>query len=209
MNWTQNLPFNWFDVFVVIMILIGYTRGKKHGMSQESLAVVKWIAVVIVGAIAYEPLGLFIAENARIGKLLSFILAYAIAAGVISLVFVYINRTLGEKLKGSDTFGKGEFYLGMPAGMVRFACAVVVILALLNARYYTTAEIKAMNKFQNDNYGSNFFPTLSSIQDDVFTGSFVGKNVKEHLSFLLIKPTAPARSTKAPATVKRREAGFN
>jgi uncharacterized membrane protein required for colicin V production len=203
------MPFNWFDVFVVIMIMIGYTRGKKHGMSQESLAVIKWIAVVIVGAITYEPLGLFIAETARLGKLFSFILAYGIAAGVIALVFTFVNRTLGEKLKGSDTFGKGEFYLGMPAGMLRFACAVLVLLAFLNARYYTTAEVKAMAKFQNDNYGSNFFPTLSSIQDDVFKGSFVGKNVKEHLSFLLIKPTAPAHAGKAPTTVKRREAGFN
>jgi hypothetical protein len=75
----------------------------------------------------------------------------------------------------------------------------------LNARYYSAAEVKAMTKFQNENYGSNFFPTLSSVQEDVFTKSFVGTQVKEHLSFLLIKPTAPSPSlSKAPATVKRK-----
>ena len=184
------------------MLAIGYARGKKNGMSQESLAVLKWAALVGVSAIAYEPLGLQLATTLQIGKLFAFILAYCVTALVIVLAFVFINRTIGEKLKGSDTFGKAEFYLAMPAGMLRFACIVLVFLALLNARYYTTAEVREMTKYQNDNYGSNFFPTLSSIQDDVFMGSFIGKQVKANLSFLLIKPTAPV-PTKAPATVKR------
>ena len=216
MNWTANLswikdlPFNWFDVAVVLLIMIGYTRGKKHGMSQESLAVLKWICVVVVAAIVYEPLGMWFADTLKIGKLFGFILAYSIVALLVAAVFVFLNRTIGEKLKGTDTFGRAEFYLAMPAGMLRFACAVLVFLALLNARYYTTAEVKAMAKFQDDNYGSNFFPTLSSVQDDVFRNSLVGKQVKQHLGFLLIKPTAPLPSTKAPATVKRRrDAGFN
>lgn len=208
MNWTANLPFNWFDIAVVIMLVIGYTRGKKHGMSQESMAVLKWVILVVVAAIAYEPLGMFLADTLKIGKLLAFLLAYSLAAGVVVGVFVYLNRTVGEKLKGSDTFGKAEFYLAMPAGVLRFACVVLALLALLNARYYTTAEVKAMAKFQNDNYGSSFFPTLSSVQDDVFMKSFTGKQVKAHLGFLLIKPTAPLPSRAAPATVKRKDAGF-
>ncbi|MEK7781851.1 MAG: CvpA family protein [Verrucomicrobiota bacterium] len=208
MNWTGNLPFNWFDVAVVLMLAAGYARGKKHGMSQESLAMLKWIALVVVSAIAYEPLGLWAADTLKIGKLFAFVLSYSLVATIIAVAFVFINRTLGEKLKGSDTFGKAEFYLAMPAGMLRFACIVLAVLALLNARYYTTAEVKAMTKYQDDNYGSNFFPTLSSMQDDVFTKSFVGKQVKEHLSFLLIKPTSPVPTRKGPATVKRKEAGF-
>ena len=209
MNWTGNLPFNWFDLAVVLMLVVGYTRGKKNGMSQESLAVLKWVALVVVTAIAYEPLGLWAASTLKIGKLFAFLLSYCLVASVILCAFVFINRTLGEKLKGSDTFGKAEFYLAMPAGMLRFSCITLVLLALLNARYYTTAEVKAMNKYQNDNYGSNFFPTLSSVQDDVFMKSFLGKQIKEHMSFLLIKPTAPVPARKgAPATVKRKEAGF-
>jgi len=208
MNWSGNMPFNWFDVAVVLMLAVGYSRGKKHGMSQESMAVLKWVSLVIVAAIAYEPLGLWVADTLKIGKLFAFIIAYSVIALAVVLVFVFLNRTVGEKLKGSDAFGKGEFYLAMPAGMLRFACIVFVFLALLNARYYTTAEIKAMTKYQDDNYGSNFFPTLSSVQDDVFMRSFVGKQVKQHMSFLLIKPTAPLPTKSAPATVKRREAGF-
>lgn len=204
MNWSGDLPFNWFDVAVVLMLAVGYSRGKKHGMSQESMAVLKWVALVIIAAIAYEPLGVWAADILGTGKLFAFILSYVTIALAVVLVFVLLNRSVGEKLKGSDTFGKGEFYLAMPAGMLRFACIVFVFLALLNARYYTTAEVREMTKYQNDNYGSNFFPTLSSMQDDVFMRSFVGKQVKEHMSFLLIKPTAPLPTRSIPATAKRR-----
>lgn len=198
-----NLPFNWFDVAVLLMVMIGYTRGRKRGMSVESISMVMWIVIAIVSAIAYEPLGLMIDSYAKLGKLTSFLIAYTIIALGIALAFSYVKQTLGKKLTGSDAFGKSEYYLGIPAGMVRFACVVMVFLALLNARYYSIAEIKAQTKYDLDNYGSSFFPHLYSVQDDVFRKSFVGSNVKKHLDFLLIKSTN-GHGVSAPV-VKRKE----
>lgn len=204
MNFSGNLPFNWFDLFVVIMIFAGYVRGRKNGMSQETLPSIKWLVLLLICAISYEPLGTLFADLLHVGKLFGYLLAYATVAGIITLLFVLLSRTLGEKLKGSDTFGKGEFYLAMPAGMLRFTCIVLVILAVLNARYYTTSEVRAAQKYQNDNYGSNFFPSLYAVQDDVFIRSMIGKQVKEHLSFLLIKPTSPVGSATATTAAARR-----
>ena len=48
-----------------------------------------------------------------------------------------------------------------------------------------------MENFQNDVYGSNFFPGLHSAQSVVFEQSLMGPWIKENLAFLLIKPTAP------------------
>jgi uncharacterized membrane protein required for colicin V production len=196
MNFNGQIPFNWFDVVVFLTLLIGYKRGQARGMSQESLSVLKWIGIVIVAAIAYEPLGLWISTAAQLSRLLSFVIAYAAIAAVVALVFILISSSLGEKLKGSDAFGKAEFHLGKPAGMLRFLCILLALLALLNARYYSTAEVRAATKYQNDNYGSNFFPTLSSIQDGVFRESFLGKQAKEHISFLFIKPTPATGSSQ-------------
>ena len=193
------MPFNWFDIVVCLMLFAGYKRGQARGMSQESFTVMKWLAIVILAAIGYEPLGLWISTMATLSKLTSFMIAYAANAGVVALIFVFLTGSLGEKLKGSDAFGKSEFYLAKPAGMLRFLCIVLALLALLNARFYSTAEVNAMNKFQNDNYGSSFFPTLCSIQDGVFKDSFLGKQAKEYISFLFIKPT--------PATGNRQTAG--
>jgi hypothetical protein len=63
--------------------------------------------------------------------------------------------------------------------------------ALLNARAYSTQEVSKAVAFQNDVYGSNFFPELYAVQAEVFKESFTGKYIKEYASFLLIKPTAP------------------
>lgn len=202
---TANLPFNWFDVVVLILLLVGVRSGRKHGMSQEVMFVFTWLALVIVCGIAYEPLGLWLASTTGLGKLLAFVVAYALTAAFVALVFVFLNRVIGERLKGSDTFGKAEYYLAMPAGMLRFACIILAFLALLNARLYQSYEIKAMTKFQNDNYGSQFFPTLQSIQADVLEQSLVGSQAKKHLSFLLIKPTAPVAPGTPTQQVRRKE----
>ena len=200
-----NLPFNWFDIAVVILLVVGIRSGRKHGMSQEVMFMLNWVALVLVCGIAYEPLGLWLAVTVGMGKLLAYVLAYALTAGAVALVFVFLKRVIGERLKGSDMFGKAEYYLAMPAGMLRFACIIVAFLALLNARLYQTYEIKAMTKFQDDNYGSQFFPTLQSVQSDVLEQSLVGSQAKKHLSFLLIKPTAPLAPGAATQQVKRKE----
>lgn len=202
MNANGNLPVNWFDIFVLLMLLIGYTRGKKNGMSQESLAMLKWIAVMLIPAIAYEPLGLWLATTAQLGKLTAYLTAYAISALVVALIFILVTGPLAARLKGSDAFGKSEFYLAMPAGMLRFACIVIVLLAFLNARYYSTAEVRASKKYDQDNYGSSFFPHLYAIQDDVFKNSFVGSQIHKHLDFLLIKPTPAILGPSAPTQRK-------
>jgi len=204
MNIAQ-LPFNWFDIVVLILLLVGIQSGRKHGMSQEVMFVLNWVALVLVCSIAYEPVGLWLAAAAGMGKLLAFVLAYLGTATAVALVFVVLRRVIGSKLTGSDTFGKAEYYLAMPAGMLRFACIILAFLALLNARFYQTSEVKAMAKFQDDNYGSQFFPTLQSLQQDVFQDSFVGSQTKKHLSFLLIQPTAPIFEGKAVMSPKRRE----
>jgi uncharacterized membrane protein required for colicin V production len=202
---TATLPFNWFDIAVLILLLVGFRCGRKHGMSQEVMFMLTWVALVLLCGIAYEPLGLWLASTVGMGKLLAYVLAYALTAAFVALVFVVLKRVIGEKLKGSDTFGKAEYYLAMPAGMVRFACIIIAFLSLLNARLYHTSEIKAAKKYNDENYGGSFWPTPQSVQADVFEHSFVGSHAKKHLSFLLIKPTAPSAPGAPTQQVKRRE----
>ncbi len=187
----DNLPFNWFDIAVALLLLIGLQRGRKRGMSEEFLTMLNWVALVLVCSIAYEPIGSWLASITPFSLLFCYIVAYAVTAMVVASVFLLVKRSLSGKLIGSDAFGRGEYYLGMPSGMLRFACILLAGLALLNARLYRAEEIKAMTKFQNDNYGSQFFPTLQTLQEQVFAKSLIGPQIKTYLAFLLIKPTFP------------------
>jgi len=185
----DKLPFNFFDFVLLAVLVAGVLRGRKHGMSEELLGLLKWIAILIVCALAYEPIGKLFVGSFTL--LFCYVMAYLTAGLVVLIVFAGIKRALGGKLLGSDIFGKAEYYLGMGSGLVRFTCMLLAALALLNARYFSPAEVKAMENFQNDVYGSNFFPTLHSVQSAVFERSLLGPWIKENLSFLLIKPTEP------------------
>jgi len=187
----DNMPFNVFDFILVAVLVAGVLRGRKHGMSEELLGLLTWLAILVVCALAYEPLGQFLTQTSPFGLLASYIMAYLTAGLIILMIFSGVKRVLGGKLLGSDIFGKAEYYLGMASGLVRFICMLLVALALLNARLFNPVEVKAMEAFQNDVYGSNFFPTLHTVQSTVFERSLLGPWIKDNLSFLLIKPTAP------------------
>jgi len=197
----EKLPFNWFDVAIPIVLLVGIRQGRKNGLSVELLGTFKWLAIVFGCALAYGPVAGFITGSSTVFSLLSAnLMAYSAAAMLIAAFFGFMRKGVNGKLIGSDVFGQGEFYLGMVAGMVKFTCIMFAVLALLNARYYAPAEIKASLKYQNDVYGSNFFPTLQSVQSQVFEKSFVGPWIKKQLSWLLIRPAAPQ-----PAQLARKD----
>ena len=56
----------------------------------------------------------------------------------------------------------------MGSGLVRFSCMLLAALALLNARYFSPTEVRAMEKYQDDVYGSDFFPTPALAAGDGF-----------------------------------------
>ena len=152
----------------------------------------KWVVLIFAAGLAYQPMGQWLITVAPFSKLFAYILCYLVAAGAVASLFLLVKRGTRGKIAGSDAFGKGEYYLGMPAGMVRFSCILIAGLALLNARQYRSEEIKARLDYQLDNYGSDFFPGLQVAQSQVFEQSFLGPHIKKHLSFLLITPTQPA-----------------
>ncbi|HKI68931.1 MAG TPA: CvpA family protein [Verrucomicrobiae bacterium] len=184
-----KVPFNWFDMALIALLVAGIFRGRKRGMSVEFLTVLKWLFVVFGASALYQPLGDVIYSSNIFSQLFSYIVAYLGIGLVILGLFALFSRSLGGKLLGSDFFGSAEYPLGMTAGLIRVACVIVAVLALLNARAFTPAEIKAEQKYQNDNYGSDFFPTLHSVQSDVFERSLTGPWIKKNLGFVLIKPT--------------------
>ncbi len=199
----MKLPFNLFDLVLLAILIGGLVRGRKHGFSVELLSVLKWVTLLLVCAVVYGPAGMAAAEFGSFDLLSAYLLAYLGTALAVFLVFSIIERRVGPKLAGSDIFGHAEYYLGMGSGIVRFACMLLVALALLNARGFSPAELKAMDEFQVNNYGSAVFPTLHSLQVEVFDNSLAGSWIKQDLRFLLISPTqtnqrvAPATETAA------------
>src|SRR2546429_2297903 len=108
----DKLPVNLFDFALVAVLVVGVFRGRKHGMSEELLGLLKWLAILVVCALGYQPLGkMFARSTFSLG--FGHLMAYVAAALVVVALFSGIKRRLGGKLLGSDLFRKAGYYLGI------------------------------------------------------------------------------------------------
>ena len=202
---------SWVDLLTLALVIAGVCRGRKRGMSEELLDLIKWLLTVVIAGRLYQPLGRVLAESTVFSLLACYVAVYCGLIIVIKLLFAVIQRTAGQKLVGSDVFGSGEYYLGMVAGAIRFACIFFVALAFLNARQFSAEEVAAEAKYQQENFGDIRFPTLNGLQTAVFQLSLTGKFVRQHLHPLLIKSTAPETKSLAgnDSVVRGRERRFD
>ena len=190
MAFFETLHVNWVDFLVMLILLVGIVRGRKRGMSEELLDVVKWLLIVVVGAYVYEPLGELLSNLTVFSRLFCFVTVYMLVIAGFVAGFSFLRPHLGSKLIGSDVFGNGEYYLGMAAGLFRYTCIILVLLALLNARYFSPEEIRQENAYQEANFGSIRFPTLATLHAAVLDNSLSGSVARTYLPSLLIRSTA-------------------
>ncbi len=210
--WYENLSFNWFDAALVAVLGVGYWRGRKHGMSREVVPASMWLTVVLVAGFGHQILGQWLVTSGLAGKIFGELAKYVSVSCylLISLLiftgFSFLAKRYREKITGSNTFGSWEYYLGMTAGMIRYACMLMFGLALLNAPYYSAAEIAADQAYKARWYGGgekgfsgDFIPTMADVQTAVFKKSFTGAFIQNDVGFLLIHngPVTPRKTASA------------
>jgi uncharacterized membrane protein required for colicin V production len=186
----KNLPISWVDLVTIAVLVVGFIRGRKRGMSEELLDVFQWLLAVFIAGLAYDPFGDILFNYINFFSLLvSRILAYILIVIGVQVFFIILKRVVGEKLVGSDLFGRLEYYLGMIAGMLRFACMLFIVYALVHSREYTQEERDEQAKDQERDFGTITLPSWSSLQEEIFKRSISGQFVHKHLKNQLIKPT--------------------
>jgi uncharacterized membrane protein required for colicin V production len=187
----KDFSLSWVDFAVVLLLFVGLWRGRKRGMSEELLDIIKWALIVVLAGIGYQPVAQLVLSFTKVFGVLSlYVTTYMGLALIITIVFSIIRKQVGAKLIGSDAFGSAEYYLGMLAGLFRYACIMIVGMSFLHAPLYTPEQIKANIKYQEYNFGTTFFLTVPDLQQQVFKGSLAGKFADEYLQIVLITPTA-------------------
>jgi uncharacterized membrane protein required for colicin V production len=207
----NSVGFNWFDIVVVVVLGFGLFRGRRNGMAKELLPWLEWLVLVPVCGLCHPMLAGVIAGFLP-DPLWNRLLAYLALTLAVFFVFMILKRLLAEKLVKSDFFKGSEYYLGMMAGLVRYACVLIFLLALLNARTYKPAEIAQITAYDEKNFGGglfagNYFPHLFQVQAAVFKESFIGPRIKDNLGMLLINtagvgPGQPGKGAPEPPKPK-------
>lgn len=202
---THGLPFNWFDMAVVVVLGFGLFRGRRNGMAKELLPLFQWVVLVLVCGLGYAMLAGLLSGFLH-DPLWNCIVAYLALALAVFIVFVVLKQRLAEKLVKSDLFKGGEYYLGMLSGMIRYGCILLFALALLNAPVYTLAQIVEQRVRDQNNFGGgpgsgfagNYFPHVCTVQQSVFKESFLGPRIKDDLGQLLIETDQSGASGAPP-----------
>jgi uncharacterized membrane protein required for colicin V production len=200
-----DLFFNWFDLVAVAFLALGVVVGRKRGMSMELLAVLQWLLIIIVGALAYDPLGRVFVDVTGLNAVFCFISAYLLVAVGMKLLFVVLKRMSGEKLLGSDTFGGYEYYFGMAAGGLRYLCILLFLLAVLHAPQISDAELDKQLKAQKEDLGGIYFPPFGSIQRSIFKRSLTGTSADRHLHGQLINVSYAGSGQKTETIYRARQ----
>jgi uncharacterized membrane protein required for colicin V production len=216
-----NLPFNWFDITLLAILIFGLWRGRRNGMSREFIPTTQWILIVAGGGLASIPAAHYLTQWGVTGQLMGLVKAvfekqatergvglvcsYLFIAMVITILVSIIKRKLKTKIEGSNAFGNSEYYLGMISGMIRFACITIFALALLNGPHYSQAEATARvaadrKTFGADLYAGSYFPHIFNVQEEVFKKSLTGPYIKTGLSAILLEDGfgEPAKKTDKP-----------
>ncbi len=179
---------NWFDLLVVGLLIFGMWRGRKRGLSEELLDVLQWLCTIVIGALGYGLVGRSLSTSTRLPPFYANVIGYTMIALALKLIFNVFKRAAGEKLVQSDFFGSFEYYLGMLAGALRFACILLFSLSFLHAKYISDSERLANARMQADNFGSITFPTFGSLQHTVFYESISGSFIRKNLHAQLVQP---------------------
>jgi len=184
-----NFGLNWFDFLVAIALLAGVNLGNKRGMSKEVIIFLQWCTIILVAALFYPLIGQLLSQWTGIGEMTGYVLAYLFLAAIVKLIYAKINQSIGEKIESRHPFGRMEYYFGPVACGIRFACIILLTMALLHAGRQSMAQTNHEIKRQKDNFGEVYFPTIGLVCQEVFQRSVTGKFVSENLPFLLITPS--------------------
>ncbi|MGZ4963826.1 MAG: CvpA family protein [Limisphaerales bacterium] len=182
------LNMNWFDLAVVVWLIIGVFRGRKHGMSQELLPLTQWIAFIVVASLFYIQIAHPLAQRTGLTLLPCAIAAYIFLGCFVFGLLGNLKKKLDDKFQEGDYFGSGEYYLGMTSGVIRFICILIAFLAVMNSRIITKTEREATLKMQEKNFEGVRFPTYGEVQNAVLFESATGNFVRAYLPNFLIAP---------------------
>lgn len=196
--------FNWFDGVVLVLLTVGCLRGRKRGMSEELLSLCQWLAIVVIGSLYCEWLAHHFLRITGMPPAWAKLIAYVLLLSGNILAVTLIKKAVGEKLVGSDLFGRLEYYLGIVAGMIRYACMIIAFLAVMNIPYYSPQEVAATRKANQETYGSVSLPNFIDLQIDILHLSYTSKLVKENLETLLIKPAYSSEPVKRFENIGKR-----
>ena len=84
----KDFSLSWVDCAVVVLLFVGLWRGRRRGMSEELLDIIKWALIVVLAGLGYQPIAqLLLSFTSVFGPLSMYVTTYMALALIITIIF--------------------------------------------------------------------------------------------------------------------------
>ena len=183
-----EIQVNAFDGVAVVVILLGARTGYIQGFAEVFWSLLRWSAMLAAGVSAWSPFGAQLSELTGLSALPSAEFAFLVMAGTAALASAGLQRLFGEQLLLAIPGGRLDCVLGVIAGGLAAAAAILNVYAILNP--FAIAHVN-WNPAATGGYDTALqdlvTAILATLRNAALEGSWVGRTVQEHLGMLLIR----------------------
>jgi len=187
---TLAISVAWFDLVAMGVLAAGVVAGLRHGLSEELFPLAQWLSIFLICGATYKVPGDLLASLGKVQPGLAYVICYLVLTALIFGGFALLRRVTGQKLVERHVFGVAETPLGGVAGAVRGACILLVVLAVLNARYVSPEERARLIQARAGGEAPSVF-AVESVQHDIFAGSRAGVIAQGNFGGLLVTSSPP------------------
>ncbi|MFN7139998.1 MAG: CvpA family protein [Limisphaerales bacterium] len=178
----------WFDLVVIAVLVLGFKLGQRKEPIPQFLSIAHWILTLLICLFLYEAPAIWLAKKFSMQPDTIALILFPIEFLLVYFLLGFGRRRLAKKIVTKEAFGNWEIRVSKTAGALRFFIFLLAITGWIHGRYVTAQDIKDHQKFCEENFGGITFPVLSTINDDMFNGSYSGKFARKYLSAVMMTP---------------------
>lgn len=183
----------WFDPIFVIVLALGFWRGRHNGASNEWFHLLKWFVICWAAAGMSGPIGGLMAKWAGRSPYAANVLGYALGGGLVFIAFAALEGFNVNTIIEPDLFGKSEPHLGGTFSLLKFLLILMVPLAIIHGRQF----------------GKNPDSVHGKVKVAIFEDSLSGYGVSKVGGWLLINEVGHHGGTKSNSIGARKNREMN
>ncbi|HXI01002.1 MAG TPA: CvpA family protein [Sphingobacteriaceae bacterium] len=174
---------NWFDLILLIVILISVYAGWRNGFIAGMLQLISWIITLILSFLLYKYLAIFLQNYVKSIGLLTFPLAFLLTVFFIRMLIDILFIRLIRNIKMGVHFSRVNAVLGIVPG----ALAGFIYAALLASAFIL---LSGFSSFFASSRESKLASLLTSQVDRIEAklSPAINKSIRQSLNSLTVEP---------------------
>jgi uncharacterized membrane protein required for colicin V production len=203
---------HWFDFVLVIVLIVGFILGTRKAALAQVLSFFNWALALFICSFLYRAPALWLASCLSLQPDVMALVVFPLELVLVYLLLRIIRRKIASKKAENEPLGNSDHHVAKIAGPLRFMIFILIFMSWINGVYVTEKDLEDHRAFIRDNFGSISFPTLSTVKDDIFNGSYSGRFAKNHLNAILMtaiprveyveKPVSPVQPRERKVKLK-------